>query len=512
MIRRVTICLIGSVLAFGMAGHADASAPPTMNVQGKLTDSTGVPFPTGNKTLTFSIYDSDIGGTRLWPELVSGEEHVIQIDSTGLWDATIGETYPIPSAVFLDSELWLNVRAKISAGVDPLTLPRVRLNSGPYAFYADNAMHADTAAMALAGDSDWVKTDTILYSGGFLGIVRGSAANLYFGDSSRTTTNFGVACTTSGYHAVVGGGYGHVATGNRSTISGGRTNVASGTGATVGGGRSNTATAGDAVVSGGFANNATASASTIGGGNQNMAEGISSTVAGGVSNRASGTGATVGGGSLNQARGEYAVVAGGGGGFAPDSNSASGDYATVPGGRSNYATGDYSFAAGRRAKATQNGSFVWADATDADFATSGPNVFVIRATGGVGIGTASPLQTLDVRGTIGNTGTVYHSDSRWKMDVQPLESSLGHVLQLQGVSYEWNRAKFSDMNFPEGRQIGVVAQAVENVIPEVVQTDENGFKSVDYARLVAVLIEAVKELKADNDELRAMIQEQSAER
>jgi hypothetical protein len=61
------------------------------------------------------------------------------------------------------------------------------------------------------------------------------------------------------------------------------------------------------------------------------------------------------------------------------------------------------------------------------------------------------------------------------------------------------------MNFPAGRQIGVIAQEVEKVIPEIVNTADDGYKSVEYAKLVAVLIEAVKEQQLEIDELQEMV-------
>ena len=84
------------------------------------------------------------------------------------------------------------------------------------------------------------------------------------------------------------------------------------------------------------------------------------------------------------ASGERSVVLGG------ENNTASGVRAVVPGGEANSAAGAYSFAAGRRAKANHQGSFVWADSTDADFSSTGINQFLIRANGGVGVNTASP--------------------------------------------------------------------------------------------------------------------------
>ena len=72
-------------------------------------------------------------------------------------------------------------------------------------------------------------------------------------------------------------------------------------------------------------------------------------------------------------------------------------WATVPGGYDNEAGGDTSFAAGNHAKASHDGAFVWADSGTADFASTGSNQFLIRASGGVGIGTASPTRELEIQ-------------------------------------------------------------------------------------------------------------------
>jgi len=124
-----------------------------------------------------------------------------------------------------------------------------------------------------------------------------------------------------------------------------------------------------------------------GGRESNIASGDWSTVAGGEFNEASGGDATVGGGS---------------------DNSASGSYSSVPGGAGNLAGGNYSFAAGRLAGVRDaalsgdadgdEGTFVWADTTPADFTSTGPNQFLIRAAGGVGIGTNEPANQLSVVG------------------------------------------------------------------------------------------------------------------
>ena len=130
---------------------------------------------------------------------------------------------------------------------------------------------------------------------------------------------------------------------------------------------------------------------TVGGGVGNTARGESSTIGGGRFNTASGTSSTVGGGAVNTASSLYSTVGGG------LDNTASATSSTVPGGRRNAARGENSFAAGYYAKANHDGTFVWSDnsLTDADsLVSTAEDQFLIRATGGVGIGTNSPKANL----------------------------------------------------------------------------------------------------------------------
>ncbi|WP_437604664.1 tail fiber domain-containing protein [Sorangium sp. So ce834] len=91
----------------------------------------------------------------------------------------------------------------------------------------------------------------------------------------------------------------------------------------------------------------------------------------------------------------------------------------------------------------------------------------------------------------------FYSDRRLKRDIAPLGPMLGRVLQLQGVHYRWIDEKISS-----GLQIGLIAQDVEAVFPELVSATHEGTKGIDYARLVAPLIEAVKELAAEVEALK----------
>ncbi|MBN3033669.1 MAG: tail fiber domain-containing protein, partial [Candidatus Saganbacteria bacterium] len=97
------------------------------------------------------------------------------------------------------------------------------------------------------------------------------------------------------------------------------------------------------------------------------------------------------------------------------------------------------------------------------------------------------------------------SDARWKKNVAPLKNSLQKVVQLRGVNYDWRVKEFPKKGFAEGKQAGLIAQEVEKVIPEIVSTDSAGYKSLAYDRLTAYLVEAVKELKAENDGLKARL-------
>ena len=124
--------------------------------------------------------------------------------------------------------------------------------------------------------------------------------------------------------------------------------------------------------------------------------------------------------------------------------------------------------------------------------------------GKVGIGKTGPSVALDVAGCIKAefatyTGSSCTSDRRYKTDITPIDSSLAKITSLQGVYYNWDRKNWPNKNFPDTKQIGLIAQDVEKVVPEVVNTDKEGYKSLSYDKLAAVLIEAVKELKKTNE-------------
>ena len=99
---------------------------------------------------------------------------------------------------------------------------------------------------------------------------------------------------------------------------------------------------------------------------------------------------------------------------------------------------------------------------------------------------------LFVNGSIWANGSTYASDARFKQNISTITSPLQKLLQLNGVEYEMRTDVFHKNNFQQGRQIGLLAQNVEKVVPEAVN-EMDGYKGVDYARLVPLLIESIKE-------------------
>jgi hypothetical protein len=159
----------------------------------------------------------------------------------------------------------------------------------------------------------------------------------------------------------------------------------------------------------------------------------------------------------------------------------------------------------------------------------GSNVAAITmgllANGNVGIGTPpgpggepTALDRLQVFGDVrvGTTGTngcvkrfdgtglvgTCSSDARFKRDITPFGRVLGPVTALRPVHYYWRAAEFPDQHFGDSRTYGLIAQEVEAVLPELVVTGADGFKAVDYSKLPLLTIQAVKELKTENDALK----------
>jgi hypothetical protein len=141
----------------------------------------------------------------------------------------------------------------------------------------------------------------------------------------------------------------------------------------------------------------------------------------------------------------------------------------------------------------------------------------ITASGNVGIGVTNPSVKFQVAGDatisgkFNSNGIQESSDARFKKNIAPLKNALENVLKIEGVSYNWKQDEFPDRNFGTETEIGVIAQELEKVYPELVATDAEGYKSVQYSHLVPVLVEAIKEQQSEIDELKDIIKRLDAQ-
>jgi len=169
---------------------------------------------------------------------------------------------------------------------------------------------------------------------------------------------------------------------------------------------------------------------------------------------------------------------------------------------------------------------------------TGTKFTIDNTNGNVGIGTSSPGAKLDIVGGGNNTlriraagsstwWDIFHnwgatdsalvwlyngnyaakltnagwwttSDLDLKENIQPIDNPLGIVRDIRGVSYSWK-----DPTRGEGLQVGVIAQEVESVFPQAVNTEKDGLKTINYSLFVPLLIEALKEQQREIDTLKA---------
>jgi hypothetical protein len=368
----------------------------------------------------------------------------------------------------------------------------------------------------------------------------------------------------TGAFSVVAGGIRNLASGGNSTVSGGQNNEARGVASSTIGGNLNTGTGDFSSVLGGNSNTASGDNSVTVGGTGTRASGPISAVVGGNGNQASGSGSIVAGGYENTARGPFAAVLGG------YQSSASSWYSASLGGRGNYsvglnslsmggiencAGGDYSSAAGSRAITRHGneegvdlacpgssltgiyssgdadgdeGTFVWADrsSTSEPFISTGQNQFLVRAHGGFALNTNTPrpsslLTIANSSGTVQmavsetgqlftTTGTISTlSDARLKKDIKPITGAMNLIGQLHPVWYRYTHGGEEPFQ-PAGKQMGFIAQEVQNVAPNWVSEDKSGTLSLNMRGFEALTVSALQELQAQLEISREILVKQNA--
>jgi hypothetical protein len=106
----------------------------------------------------------------------------------------------------------------------------------------------------------------------------------------------------------------------------------------------------------------------------------------------------------------------------------------------------------------------------------------------------------------GDITAYYTSDARLKTNIFTIEDALDKVNRLNGVTFEWNetgRSLFEEGFVILDQEVGVIAQEIQAVLPEVVITRNNGMLAVNYEKIVPLLIEAIKELSAEVKKLKS---------
>ena len=106
---------------------------------------------------------------------------------------------------------------------------------------------------------------------------------------------------------------------------------------------------------------------------------------------------------------------------------------------------------------------------------------------------------ITARGLVTGTGFLYSSDLKLKKDIKKISNPLNKITQLNGVSFKWKENN--------EQSLGLIAQDVEKVFPELVFTNNNGFKTVAYGNLVAPLIEAIKFQQKEIEDLNKKIED-----
>ncbi len=165
-----------------------------------------------------------------------------------------------------------------------------------------------------------------------------------------------------------------------------------------------------------------------------------------------------------------------------------------------------------RVEGAYKGSIGWDVANERFFIYTGGNALFAKD-GHVGINNQAPSASyaLWVNGDLRVNSSVYTSDARYKENVVSISNSLSKVMSIDGVYYTWNKNQYPDMSFDDNRQIGFIAQDIQKVLPEVVSFDDKGFAGVDYPKITAVLVEAIKEQQKIIDEMSGALKDSNSE-
>lgn len=126
-------------------------------------------------------------------------------------------------------------------------------------------------------------------------------------------------------------------------------------------------------------------------------------------------------------------------------------------------------------------------------------------TGSLGVGTtgSAVVGRIDAANDVVAFST---SDENLKKNIKPIKNAIEKIEQIGGYTFNWKKDKKNIHGF-SGKDIGVIAQEIEAVLPEVVVTRENGYKAVRYEKIIPLLIEAIKEQQNKINELETLLKQ-----
>jgi hypothetical protein len=513
----------------------------TITYQGQLQEG-DQPF-SGTANLQFLLFDQLTDGSQVGPTETRTNWPV----ENGLFQVELD----FGAVAFDGSERFLEVWVNGA----PLS-PRQAVRPAPIALHALNvsaggegstpfSVNADTGTIEYLFDDQVIRFEPGKNQSSF-----GFSPRIVMGHVNNTAARGGAVVSgggsndfpnqASGFFSTVSGGMGNTAgdnsgLNNYSTIGGGLQNTASSFAGTIAGGTQNEVTENDGTIGGGTDNTSSGRAASIVGGEVNTASGRAASVAGGERNTASARGSAVGGGGNNCAGGSFSWAGGKSAKVRPGTGSGDAGLGCFGVPLSGDTKGD-------------NGTFIWADDENADFVSTGANQFLVRAAGGVGINTNAPATNLHLGGLNtdadipdgirlentsgrrwdihtsaqwlrfnydsgdGNSSNVAYvnnvdgswnqlSDDRLKEDVRPLASVLARISALEVVDYNFKHTE-SD----SARYIGLIAQDVAEVFPELAsESEDGGYLGVNYAGFSVVALKAIQEqqeiIKAQHDHI-----------
>jgi len=464
-----------------------------------------------------NIYNNNSGNVGIGTYAPSSSLH---INDGGLLVTGSTGTTPISGAG--TRLMWVPEKAAFRAGA-VTGAQWNNANIGDYsAVFGFNNIASATNTFIGGGDANIVTGPNSFIGGGsannvsgyYSAIIGGRSNEVLEGESSIIG---GFGNISSGEKSsIIGGSFNEIATGTFSSIVGGASNFVGGTSSAIIGGQNNNIQGEYSFIAGGQNNTSTGNYSFIGGGGKNILNSERSFIGGGYENTilSSGDYSFIAGGQSNVVSNTHSFIAGG------EGNIVGGKYSFIGAGKNSEVNGNYSAAFGYGIEVNGTSSFGFSLDNIGGYTIEGGSIMAIMG-GKVGIGTTTPSSTFTVVGDTQLFGGfevspssssstvkgwvspddgswVNSSDEKLKKNIIDFTGSLDKVMSLRPVSYEFKNEKDAGGT----THIGLLAQELEQIFPQVVSTNKDGLKGVSYANLTPILVQAIQEQQEQIDALK----------